>query len=155
MLLPIQLAYGGTLIFVFILVAVYAVYKLRDDRYPINCSCANWTSLITDLQKVYIHGFVHMMDTVSDFAVVAQFYLLMDRELTDDNFNVEGLNMVGLFCGTLVALLSYRIFTAYHLFYVAGGSFILFFLQFLDLGVYISIYLAWEMNRKEPIFWQV
>lgn len=63
-------------------------------------------------------------------------------------------DMTGLFIGTLVALFMYRAFTGYHLFYVAGGSILLFTLQFLDLGVYLCIYLAWKLDRIEPIFWQ-
>ena len=149
----VTLVYLGIFIVSFVLLSIYAVHKLRSDEFPIDCSCSNWFSLILDLRKIYIHAVIHTADTVSDIAVIAQFYRLAVKE-QDESFNVEGLDMMGLFVGTLLVLLSYRLFTAYHFFYIAGGSIILFCIQFMDFGVYLSIYLAWKLNRSRPIFWQ-
>jgi len=150
----VTIIYLGIVVVSFLAVAIYAGWKLSKPEFDIDCTFGNWFGLILDLRKIYIHAVIHMADTVSDVAVIAQFWRLSDRERNDDNFNVEGLDMTGLFIGTLTALITYRMFTGYHLFYIAGGSILLFTLQFLDLGVYLCIYLAWKLNRIEPIFWQ-
>lgn len=150
----VTISYFAIFAVAFIIVAIYAIYKLRDKRFPINCSCCNFFSLTWNLRKIYIQAVIHTADTVSDIAVIAQFYRLAARERNDPNFNVEGLDMTGLFIGTVLAMLSYRLYTAYHFFYIAGGSIILFLIQFCDFGLYLSIYLAWKMNRTQPIFWQ-
>eukprot|EP01083_Nonionella_stella_P095969 269574_1 len=146
--------YLGIFLVAFLILAIYAHYKLNSKEYPINCSFPNWCKLIIDLHKIYVHAVIHTADTVSDAAVMAQFWRLAYRELHDPDFNVEGLDMMGLFLGTISALLMYRLYTAYHFFYIAGGSVTLFLVQFFDFGVYLSIYLAWKLNRTEPIFWQ-
>ena len=148
------MVYLGIVVVVFLIVAIYAAYKLRSKDFAIDCSVGNWCSLIFDLRKIYVQAVIHTADTISDIAVMCQFYRLAHRERTDPDFNVEGLDMTALFVGTLGSLLVYRVFTAYHFFYIAGGSILLFFLQFMDFGIYICIYLAWKLNRIEPIFWQ-
>ena len=146
--------YLGIVVAAFLAVAIYAAWKLSKPEFKIDCSFGNWFGLILDLRKIYIHAVIHMADTVSDVAVIAQFWRLSDRERNDENFNVPGLDMTALFIGTITCLLVYRLFTGYHLFYIAGGSILLFMLQFLDFGVYLCIYLAWKLDRIEPIFWQ-
>lgn len=87
----VTFAYLGVVVIAFLAVAIYAGWKLSKPEFAIDCTCGNWFSLILDLRKIYIHAVIHMADTVSDVAVITQFWRLSHRERNDINFNVPGL----------------------------------------------------------------
>eukprot|EP01083_Nonionella_stella_P108949 317216_1 len=130
--------------------------KEADEAYEIQkkggCKLIlSWMKLVWKMKSIYLSALVHIYDIATDVGIIVDWGTQMQRE--NDNpvlskHNVRGLNMGGLFAGSLLAFFLYRFISAGFV-YQFTGKFGRACIQWLDLEIYRAIYITHKLERDE------
>merc|ERR1712228_943758 len=92
----------------------------------------------------------HIYDIGTDVAVILDWgdQAFKEDNDTDNEFNVRGLNMMGLFAAALVAFFLYRFISSFFV-WEFTGKLNRALIQFFDLEIYHAIYITHCLNRDE------
>ena len=108
-----------------------------------------WMSLVWRMKSIYLSALVHIYDIGTDVGIIVQWGYLAFDELEDkDQNNVRGVDMMGLFLGSLLFFWLYRVISAGFV-YEFTGKFGRAFTQFWDLEIYHAIYITHKLGRDE------
>eukprot|EP01083_Nonionella_stella_P318673 1165992_1 len=128
--------------------------KEADEAYEIQkkggCKLIlSWMKLVWKMKSIYLSALVHIYDIGTDVGIIVDWGLLANREfLGGPKDNVRGLDMRGLFGGSLLAFFLYRFISAGFV-YQFTGKFSRACLQWFDLEIYRAIYITHKLGRDE------
>eukprot|EP01084_Bolivina_argentea_P150833 263354_1 len=138
----------------FIVVCFYGwkVMKIRESETESykhhKCKrILNWMKLVWKMKSIYLSAIVHIYDIGTDVGIIVDWGGQMIDERTN-KVDVRGLNMTGLFCGSIVAFFLYRFVSAGFV-YEFTGKFGRACIQFLDFEIYNAIYITHKLGRDE------
>eukprot|EP01083_Nonionella_stella_P318674 1165999_1 len=132
--------------------------KEADEAYEIQkkggCKLIlSWMKLVWKMKSIYLSALVHIYDIATDVGIIVDWGTQMQRENYgeihgDPEYNVRGLDMGGLFAGSLLAFFLYRFISAGFV-YQFTGKFGRACIQWLDLEIYRAIYITHKLERDE------
>eukprot|EP01084_Bolivina_argentea_P055348 101483_1 len=101
---------------------------------------------ILNKKSMYLAILVHLFDTSTDVGVIIDWYELSKQEEQND---IEGIDMKGLFLAGVCTLIFYRIISSVIIYYMTY-SIKKTFLQFMDLELFETILINFKLKRSKP-----
>eukprot|EP01083_Nonionella_stella_P208417 756362_1 len=145
------IGFGVVYAIILITVSVYSYRFLNkyNAKFMSSSSCKKlklWSQDVYKRRRCYIPIITHLLDQVTDFAVVIQFRELAMAKTSND---CGGLNMWDLFGLSIFVLLFYRIISSF-LIFQSTKSLQRMMLQFVDLELFRALYVNYLCDKNEP-----
>eukprot|EP01083_Nonionella_stella_P141912 438103_1 len=136
-----------------IILTIVSVYSYRflntyNEKFMSSSGCKKvklWSQDVYKRRRCYIPIITHLLDQVTDFAVVIQFGELANKTSAD----CGDLNMRYLFGLSIFVLLFYRVISSW-LIFQSTKSLQRMLLQFLDLELFRALYVNYLCDKNEP-----
>eukprot|EP01083_Nonionella_stella_P017272 48288_1 len=143
---------GSIMLLCLVATSVYS-YKLKSsqigwkDRTCIS-KMKSWAMDIWGRKSCYLPIITHLADTTTDFAAVAEFYILA-RDATPQQCDPEALNIWYIFGLSLSCMVVYRVISSYVI-YGLTKSWLRVFTQLLDIELFRVLYVShkYQLSRK-------